>query len=328
MNTVQLIKDYLKDLEADEIKTTAGMTLKATTKRSYQNAMKLYLKYGAFDLLSIQPNASAEERKAFTKQFQKHIEEFAESLYFSINTKATIVNIVGIVLNHIANDLMISIPKLRRPKPVEQPIMTLSDSFVKRFLTDEKMYESFSSRHRAIWELCAMMLVTSLRIIDACSLTEMDFDENADGLFIIKQNEKTGEVTTCPLTPLLSKVISSNLKKGSVYSRSPVKTIPDTIRKQLPKFFKQYPETHVHTVVRKYDMNRKIGSSTQPLYDIIHPHMLRKTSITMMLAAGVSQEHVKFTSGHSPNSKSFERYIGFSDQRYQSQISNFQKSLV
>lgn len=328
MNTTQLILDYLKDVEADNIKTSGGLPLKAATKRSYKHAIDLYVRFGVFDLLSIKPTASPEERKELTKKFQKHIEDFTDSLQSSINTRAAVVNIIGVVLNRIANDLMISIPRVRRIKPVEQPIMTLSDTFVKRFLTDEEMYNSLSGRYKAMWEVCAIMLVTSLRISDATALKEMDFDENADGLFLLKQNEKTAEVTTCPLTPLLSKIIKNNLKNGSVYHRTPVRLLPDGVRKRFPEFFKLYPETHINTIVRKYDLNRKISSITLPLYKAIHPHMLRKTSITMMLTAGVSQEHVKFASGHSRSSKSFERYIGFNDQRYQSQISNFHKTIV
>ncbi len=328
MTTIKLIKDYLKDMETDRITTTSGLPLKASTKRSYAYTMGLYLKFGVFELLDFKPSFSPEERKAFANKFQKHVEAFATSLYSSVNTKATTINILGIVLNHIANDLMISLPKIRRPKPVDQPIMTLSSEFVKRFLTDENKYNSFSDRHKMMWEICAIMLSTSLRIIDAAALTEMDFDTNADGLFLLKQNEKTGTVTTSPLPPLLSKIIGANLEDGRVYTKAPIQMHPESVRKGFADFFKQYKETDVDVNVRKYNKDRKIGSESMKLYDAIHPHMLRKTAITLMLSNGVSPEHVKFASGHSSNSKSFNRYIGFSDQRYQSEISDYQKKMI
>ncbi len=328
MTTTQLIKDYLKDIETDAIMASSGLPLKASTKRSYSHAMNLYLKYGVFELLDFKPSFTPEQRKAFANKFQKHIESFANSLYSSVNTKAVTINIAGIVLNHIANDLMISLPKLRRPKPIDQPIMTLSESLVKRFLTDEQKYNSFSDRYKMVWEVTAIMLVTSLRVSDAVALTDMDFDSNADGLFLLKQNEKTGSVTSCPLTSLLSKILTKNIESGRVYTKSPVTHSTDVIRRELPNLFKQYEETHVEINVRKYDARRTLGSETMKMYEAIHPHMLRKTAITLMLANGVSPEHAKFASGHSPNSKSFGRYVGFSEERYQSQIKNFYDKIV
>ena len=38
--------------------------------------------------------------------------------------------------------------------------------------------------------------------------------------------------------------------------------------------------------------------------------MMRATAITLMLEGGVANQGVKEFSGHTPNSKSFERYVG------------------
>jgi hypothetical protein len=46
-----------------------------------------------------------------------------------------------------------------------------------------------------------------------------------------------------------------------------------------------------------------------------------------MLANNVSPEHVKFASGHKPSSESFNRYIGFVDRHYKSQITDYHKKM-
>jgi len=325
MKTKELLKKYLKELETDVLRTRSGAIMKPSTKRSYVFAIYKYLAFGEFEITKFGEKMTPEQRMKLVNDFNKHIIAFSESIegYRSINSMVNIINVVGIVLTHIANEIMVVIPKIKRPNRVQQPIMTLSADFVKKFLTDEEMYNSFSDKNKMMWEVCAIMLVTSLRVNDAVKLTEMDFDENKDGLFMLKQNEKTGTITTAPLPSFLSKVIKNNLSKGRLYTKCGMLRTADNIRRSSPDLFVLYEETHCDVVVRKYDNERKIISTTVKLYKAIHPHILRKTAITLMLANGVSPEHVKFSSGHTQNSRSFERYIGFTESRFNSQIKNY-----
>jgi hypothetical protein len=58
-------------------------------------------------------------------------------------------------------------------------------------------------------------------------------------------------------------------------------------------------------------------------YELISLHRIRACSITGMLSSGMSDMEVKQFSGHSRNSSSFNRYIGFSQDHLNSKISAF-----
>lgn len=328
MNTKELIQKYIDDMEKGKILTVTRKPFKYCTRKTYKHALNMYLEFGVFEITQFKPGLNDSARRAIANKFIKHMEAFEESMYVGVNSKATIMNIVSIVVNHIAGQLMIAIPRISKPKALLNPIMTLPDAFVKRFLTDEEKYNSLSKRHKLVWEVCAIMLVSSLRIKDACSLTDLNFDHNSDGLFMIKENSKTGKITTSPLPTLLSKILLNNINNGSLYTKSGIQMLPCSIRREFKNFFKQYEDTDVDVVVRKYNMKGVLVSKTDKLYNVILPHMFRKTSITMMLANGVSIDHAKFASGHSQGSKSFDRYVAFSDQRYSSEIKRYYNSIL
>jgi hypothetical protein len=48
---------------------------------------------------------------------------------------------------------------------------------------------------------------------------------------------------------------------------------------------------------------------------LLTSHVMRKTTITTLLMAGVPEHAVRRISGHAPNSKEFFRYVQYS-QRY------------
>ncbi len=326
MNTKNLIQKRLEDIVQDKFLTVKNKPLKPKSKPVYIAAVKKYLEYGPFEI-SIFSTGDMDKKQIAARDFRLHSRSFCNSLDLAPNSKNVILNIVSMVLNSIAEEHCITIPRIPIPPPVDQPIMVLPDDFVVEFLTTDT-YNSMSTKHKMMWEVCAIMMSTSLRVSDAVSLTVNDFDRSVDGLLLIKQNRKTGSVTAVPLPKSLSDILLVNITRGLVYTRSKILLNEAAVRRHLSEFFYQFAAAREVVIVRK-ETGCGMIAQQQPLYKAIHPHMLRKTAITFMLANGVSEEHVKFASGHSAGSKSFERYRGFSDARFKSQINKlFDKMLL
>jgi integrase len=114
---------------------------------------------------------------------------------------------------------------------------------------------------------------------------------------------------------------------GSIFT--PVHTNPASLVYKLsPVIMSKYDELQHSVSISEINSDGMYERSAKPLYDYVTPHMLRKTAITSMLVNGVSEQHVKFASGHSEKSQSFERYKGFIDRNFQNEISSYYESFT
>jgi integrase len=171
------------------------------------------------------------------------------------------------------------------------------------------------------------MLITSLRISDVVSLQPSNI-QYVDGRgVLVKINIKTGTETALPLPDFLADIYTFNLNNhGRIFS-SRAKH-PSNVRLRLGEFMMKYPEMHKTYSYTRCNYLGEIVTIQGKFYDLVHTHMLRKTAITLMIASGMSIDHVRFASGHSANSQSINRYIGFVEQRHKSEVSNYYSKLL
>jgi integrase len=169
-------------------------------------------------------------------------------------------------------------------------------------------------------------MITTLRIQDALSLVPSDFEFKDGNCFMNKHNTKTGAISQMPLPKVLSDKFNSNIGSlGRVFTIKPNKAI---IYSRLKDLFYMYPEMHEQITIKKIGVHGEDVSETRPYYLAVHPHMLRRTAITTMLVNGVSERHIKFASGHTPKSTAFERYVGFVEKKYQSDINDYYNNFL
>lgn len=332
-NLVALMYKYINMMESGEIKSRKGGPYKAATIRSYQYAcdtLALFKRPLSLEdfLLDGKP---IPERKAIAEKFNGYFEDFTEfmiELGLQVNTRVDITNTITTIINYWADSLYIQVPRPPKLSGYEPPILALDDDFLRRFVLDEhRLYDKFNDLYKYIWEVTALMMVTSLRISDAVSLTKDDFVIGKD-IYLVKENEKTGEFTEMPLPKSLTQRLFDNLAvRGSLFTPTPDQHKQSMIRRNYKEFFRQYPEMHQQVTVKKADLLGKRVPVTKYMYEWVHPHMMRKSAITAMLANNVSEDHVKFCSGHRPGSKAFERYKAFVEKRYKSEVSNYQNKM-
>jgi len=326
-----LLHEYVQGMISGKIKTKKNMPFREASIRAYRFCQRSYeffaAKYGTLDIMDLDlTGKDLRQKKEIADKLNKHLENLKNYMLdqgYDINTRSNMLNIVGLMINYWKDELFLTLPKVTRIESYQTPIVTLPEEFIKAFLNDKhNFYHKFSNENKFMWEITAIMLVTSLRISDATNLMPYHFSfKNGDG-FLIKDNIKTGKETMMPLPSFISEKIAFNIDNyGGVYSLKNMNA--QYTRRAIKKFLAHYPEMHeVYRYSRKNHRGQYVEVSGK-LCDMVHPHMLRKTAITTMLANGVSEEHVRFASGHCVGSGAFHRYVGFVEQRHKSEIENF-----
>lgn len=307
---VSLINKYSELAKAGVITKNNGKNLSIKSLQLIDYVYKLHAQYGKrFNLKKHALVGSLEEKKEIRDSFLSHMRGFEKFLNgYASSTKVTIVNVTNNIIKYWAEELFITIPKLRYVYSEPKPIIVLPEDVVKEFLQDKDL----TGDMLMTWEVCATMLVTTLRIGDATDISS----RNLNNGFLIKHNQKTGALSSTPLPRFLVEIFSSNIQKfGRVYATHPNHT---TIYANMKELFKRYPSAHK-------EMSFQIDGVmvTKPVYEWVKPHMIRKTAITNMIAAGVPDRDIKLLSGHTPSSKSFELYVAFNERKHQESIKKY-----
>jgi integrase len=334
---VNLCQRYLSNIMSGEIKTRQKKEFRESSYRTYSFPIRVLSQFaatnGSINLNDfVLDGKGLKEKQNITEKFVAYFEKLTNYMIdcgHQINTRRECINILCIITNYYREKLFLNIPKIPRLNGHETPIIVLQPEFLKKFVMDEhNYYKEFTPSAKYLWEVIATMLVTSFRISDAVLLTKNDFTIKNSEVFLIKENQKTGENTEMPLPRVLTDIYMENLARHqSIFT--PIDT-PDKaqyIRRKIKNLFCMYPEMHEMVTVKKADVRGNKIAVTKKMYEWVHPHMLRKTAITTMLVNNVSPDHVKFASGHRPNSEAFNRYVGFVDRHYKSQITDYHKKM-
>lgn len=335
LSLVSLMYKYVNMMTTGDVRSRRkDSPYREATIRSYKYAADLLATYKKPLFLAdyMLEGKTIRERKEIGESFDRYFDGFKDymvTMGLQINTRVDVMNTVTTIINYWCDKLYIQVPRPAKLTGYEPPIIALEDEFLRSFVMDEhRIYDKFDDKYKYIWEVTALMMVTSLRISDAVSLTKGDFQISGNHIFLMKDNAKTGELTEMPLPNSLSAKFFHNLAHhGQVFTPVDYWSKQALIRREYKEFFRQYPEMHKQVTVKKADIAGKRVSVTKYMYEWVHPHMMRKSAITAMLANNVSEDHVKFCSGHKPGSKSFERYKGFVEKRYKSEVNNYQNKM-
>lgn len=325
-----LCGNYLYECKTGKIARKDGSLKKPSTIRTYNYVINTLANYvainGNIDVLeyNLSHIQDVQKKKAMAEKWEsyfKGLDAYMVKNGHLKNSRAIVLHVLNSILKHYANKLYIMIPEVPKINFAEKPIVVLEPEFVMKFLNDP-LYDKLEGNMRFVWEVAATILVTTMRISDVYTLKWEHMTDRKDGLFLNKMNIKTGNNTSMILPTKLANVYRENMAKhGQIFT--PVKAQESIVYSELPKLFAMYPELqHNHST---YQMSPD-GSKhlvTQPLYEWVKPHMLRKTAITAMLVMGIDEQHVKFASGHVHTSKSFEKYRAFIDRNFNNQLNNY-----
>lgn len=310
-----LMKKYHELAKAGIITKRNGKRIQDSTLTSIEYIYKLHRQYGKpLDIREHALTGDFEQKKKIRDSFMKYVRGFESFLSsYSNKSRSTIIATTNFIIKYWADELFIQIPKLRYVYNDPNPIITLPDDVVKELFEDKR---DMSNELKMVWELCVTILVTTLRIGDAIAITDKHINDGR----LTKHNKKTGATTYTPLPKFLLDIYQENLKRnGKIYTIFPNLS---KIYANIPELFKRYPSAH-----REMSFELDGVMVTKPVYEWVKPHMLRKTAITNMIAAGVPDREVKLLSGHTANSGSFELYVAFNQRKHQESIKKYHEQL-
>lgn len=314
-----LVAEYIRLMQDNKI---GYKKHSANTIRAYKNIAKIFLDFSnsnsGFDL-----NRFVVADKKIKQEWQSYFRRFDQFMIeknYSQPYRSNIMNVLNIMASFWSDDLNIKIPKIEYEQPRLSPISVLPHNFIKTFFSDDR-YNDLDQELKFVWEISAVIMITTLRIQDALSLKPQDFQFKDGNCFMNKYNMKTGAMSQMPLPKVLSDKLHNNITSlGMVFSIKPNKAI---LYSRIKELFSMYPEMHQEITIKKIGVYGEEIAETMPYFLAVHPHMLRRTAITTMLVNGVSERHIKFASGHTDRSTAFERYVGFVEKKYQSEIENY-----
>ena len=92
----------------------------------------------------------------------------------------------------------------------------------------------------------------------------------------------------------------------------------------LKSFFKEFDCMHeIYKHEYRDPKTRDLIIEERPLYEMVSTHTMRRTSITYMQIMGMDDADIKRMSGHSKNSKSYEKYRRFVPSVFRNKVRKY-----
>jgi integrase len=194
------------------------------------------------------------------------------------------------------------------------------------FFSLVKNYEDIRRMVKAKNQLIALDYIilggtVALRKSDMLSLNMQRLQKQGNSYILSATTKKTETPIQFPLPEFLTKVIDRNLLQ---YKRPFPKIQEGVLNGAIKLLCKKIPA--FHNEIEKYRVvngeKKLIGSF--PIHELVCPHMLRRTAVSNMLAAGVPVNVIKAVGGWEPASKTFEqRYLAFNQAHANQEITRY-----
>jgi len=333
---VDMLKRYVQMAVRGEIKAKGNRGYSEKTLMLYASALKRLATFseiaGSLDLMemAINPRDEASRKREITDKWNNYFRGFDDYMIdegMFMSTRTVYLHNIAIMVNYWKDHLYLQLPKIISYKADPNPVVVLEPTFVKHFLTEEKTYNSLDDSMRYAWEISATILITTMRIKDAMNMSVNDLHITKDAMFLSKMNGKTREYTNVPIPKFLEKIYRENLTRyGRIFTQK--NAYYSNLYRDIKTVFSLYPEMQQIATVKKFGVYGEETTEVAEMYKHIHPHMLRKTAITTMIFHKVSERHIKFCSGHSDRSMSFERYVAFVEKHFNSEVKNYYKDFL
>jgi integrase len=314
-------------------KVATTENLSEYTNLTYERLIRSYAKFVEetgedLNLIEIDLSGKAvDERIEIAKAVDEHFNHLKTWMIeqdYKPNTQKNVVTILRRFYRSAAREFMLTLPPIKDPKGEEVPIVTLPQEVYEKILRDEyKLSRSEDTVVRSLWQIATVMLTTSLRVGDIAELSPGNIvflsSGHAELTRITKKKKKRAQVI---LPPQVACIIKENIAAhGDLF---PVKATVNFIRANLHHLWSKIPELSAPYTVERLTSDRTgIIQVTAPLSQFLTPHSLRKSAITSMIARGVPDRQVKWASGHTGDSKAFEKYVDYVQKKQSESIKQF-----
>lgn len=198
--------------------------------------------------------------------------------------------------------------------PTEQlPVIALNTEHLQLLLNPE-FKASLPAQLKETLDLFLFGCATGLRYSDLEALTTRNIQRVNGHVYLVATSQKTRNETRVKLPDFAKRILKERMLRS--------KLLPYPGKTYFNQRLKLLGEAAGWTqIVGKYRLKngRRVEVKTGQgkafrFCDLLSSHVMRKTTITTLLMAGVPEHAVRRISGHAPNSKEFFRYVLYSQQ--------------
>jgi integrase len=194
------------------------------------------------------------------------------------------------------------------------PVVALNTEQLQQLL-DPGFRDGLNKVMKETLDLFLFGCATGLRYSDLEALSNRNIVRSKDAVYLTNTSQKTQTETRIKL-PDFALVTLKRYKSSKQLLPYPSKS---EFNHRLKELGVAAGWTSIVGKYRMRDGKRVEVKTTQGksyrFCDLLTSHVMRKTTITTLLMAGVPEHAVRRISGHAPNSKEFFRYVQYS-QRY------------
>jgi integrase len=321
-NLFDCIKGYLNYCKSGGTKNSTSQPMSPSTIQLYEDFiivyedfLKLHSDINLYNV-SVHTITDLRERKRRVDLMNQHLINFKQHLIakeLHPNSQYLYLVRVVAVINWYAKKEVLVIQYEVPAKQTQTERVFLDPEDIKSIFTNYRIRERLKDRNKFYFDFSLIALTTALRRKDILSLKPTDFRKVAGKFFVTNKNNKTSTDTLAQVPEFVYNIVQDNVQKtGNVLGAYEDKFV-DCISVMLHHAFNQ-PE--FPSLQRDYTINitnpdgKTQRQKTKKLYQLITPHVLRRSAITTMLVSGVDEGTVKKMSGHVRDSEAFNVYVG------------------
>lgn len=332
-----LFKEFIEESRTGKRLRKNGERIKPGTINNYRYTLNNLLLYeevsGSNLIVNDYSQLNQEQRLEEKRKWKNFYREFIEFLYqkgcYDNYVGANIKNI-RTFFNYLNNDRDIitgSFYKQFYVRKEHVEILVLSPERLKMLIHDKALENKLSKAEKRVKDAFVFGCTTGLRFSDLSAVTYSNLITEGGNLYLKTRSKKTKTFTSIKLPDYAISIIRKH--RTANIDNNLFKPISLFIfNRTLKKIGEKAGFTeNINDLREKQGIQHRRSPNQIRFCDKMSSHMMRRTAITTMLTLGMPEHLVKKISGHDSNSKSFSRYVHYSNSFLNQEIEKFNNKL-
>ncbi len=334
---IPLFKQFISDCESGRRLKKNGERMTKGTIQNYQytlNNLELFSRQTNFELRICDAlKLNTRERKSEKNYWKKFYKNFTQFLY----KKGCYDNYVGANIKHIRTffnylslekDLVTGdFHKMFYVRKEEVDILVLSLEQLKFLIYNEKFQTGLTLAEKKVKDAFVFGCITGLRFSDLFQLNSKNFEIQNNDCYLKIKSQKTKIYSFIKLPNYAIDIYKSYTGKSEqkfIFKPISLFIFNQTLKNIGEKAGFIQPVNHIR---ERQGRAVKITGKQLRFCDKMSSHIMRRTAITIMLILGMPEHLVRKISGHGADSKSFNRYVHYSQAYLDREIDKVHEKL-
>lgn len=339
-----LFQLFIKESTSGKRLKKNGKKIKPQTVNNYKAVLNLISEFEKDEAIQIRikPVNSKNKRWLLVEKnyWKKFYTTFTEFLFKKKgcydNYVGTIVKTIRIFFRYLQIEKMMPVGEFYKQFHIYKediPIITLVPEQLKFLINDKLFEQSLSPALQRAKNIFVLGCTVALRYSDLFNMKFTDIETIDDNKYLCVKSIKTESVTRIKLPGYVIEIINQFKQKCGKR-----KTILSPISmNQLNQNLKMIAEKAGWTqeiVKRRSQRGKEInvrkpaGKNAYRFCDLVSSHTMRRTAVSTMLMLGMPELTVRKISGHTSNSKAFDRYINLAQSYLDTHIDKVYMALA